>query len=231
MGAPRLLVAGFKAAALNPATNSLGAPISIERRARPEDCGVGVAAAAEFNAVPSGGAPIKYFHFDQPAQVVLHYAGGAAVSAQDKAMVASGSVAMYWYDGREYRQIYGKVDTAAQTVTALTPNLGLFEVRPQASFSGAFAVTNISDRVITPNGDGLNDLLIITYIPGPDTAVVSGKIYDLKGGYVADMSASLGAGTLNWDGKMNGRVVAGGVYAYEIKGGGKKFTGTVVVAR
>ena len=224
----RVVISDAQSAALNPATNGLGIPISIERRARPEDCGAGVAAAAEFNAVPRGGAPIKYFHFDKPAQVVLHYPGGAAAAAPDKAMVASGSVAMYWYNGREYRQIYAKVDTAAQTVTALTPNLGLFEVRPQASAGGAFAV---SGRIITPNGDGRNDLLIISYVPGPDTAVVSGKIYDLKGGYVADMLAGLEADTLTWDGKMNGRAVVGGVYAYEIKGGGKNFTGTVVVAR
>ncbi len=49
--------------------------------------------------------------------------------------------------------------------------------------------------------------------------------------YVADMTAGLVPYTLVWDGRMNGKVVAGGVYVYEIKGDGKTFSGTIVVAR
>ncbi|MBI4422271.1 MAG: hypothetical protein HY554_01000, partial [Elusimicrobia bacterium] len=60
---------------------------------------------------------------------------------------------------------------------------------------------------------------------------VEGKIYDTRGAFVADMKAGAQPDTLTWDGRMNGRVVTGGVYLYEIRSEGKTFNGTVVVAR
>ena len=45
------------------------------------------------------------------------------------------------------------------------------------------------------------------------------------------MRSGLVPNTLTWDGMMNGRVVTSGVYIYQIKGDGKTFNGTIVVAR
>jgi len=85
--------------------------------------------------------------------------------------------------------------------------------------------------VITPNGDGLNDVAIFTYDPGPKNVQAAGRIFDLRGAAVADMAPGLVPNTLTWDGRMNGRPASGGVYVYRITGDGKTFTGTIVVAR
>ena len=118
--------------------------------------------------------------------------------------------------------MYGTVDTNAQTVTVASPNLGLYQIRALFRADGAvFDLSNVSGRVVTPNGDGLNDSIIFTYDPGPRNAVVRGKIYDMTGSFVADMEAGLVPNTITWNGKMNGRAATSGVYVYKIEGDGR----------
>ena len=110
--------------------------------------------------------------------------------------------------------------------------MGVYQIRAMhRSDSAVLDVSNVSNRVITPNGDNLNDQIIFTYDPGPSNAAVSGSIYDVTGALVSGMRPGLVPNTLIWDGKVGGRVVASGVYVYKITGEGKTFTGTVVVAR
>ena len=49
--------------------------------------------------------------------------------------------------------------------------------------------------------------------------------------FVADMTGGLVPNTLVWNGRSGGRTVGSGAYIYRIQGGGKTYTGTVVVAR
>ena len=99
-----------------------------------------------------------------------------------------------------------------------------------------FAFTGVSNRFITPNGDGRNDNVIFTF-SNPTDASVTGKIYDLRGRLiVSDLppgptSPPVGSGTLMWDGKAGGRAVPSGVYIYEIRSAGHAFSGAVVVIR
>ena len=102
----------------------------------------------------------------------------------------------------------------------------------QARSAGAvFDLSNLSSRVITPNGDGRNDYVVFT-LDNPRDSSITGKIYDLSGAFVADMKPGTQiADTLAWDGKSNGSVVPRGVYVYQIKAEGKTFNGTLVVIR
>ena len=45
-------------------------------------------------------------------------------------------------------------------------------------------------RVITPNGDGKNDVAIVCY-ENPRDSEVTGRVYDLRGGLVSHMVRSL----------------------------------------
>jgi len=231
-----------EAAALSKATNGHGADIEIERRQISEDIGGPVFQSVEFKAMKEGASEVKDFHFDKPVRVVLRYNAvngvpvpSASPLSSSSARPASGSaknLGVYWHNGVEFKKLYGKVDPAAQTLTVDTPNIGLFQVRSLYRADGAvFDLSNLSSRVITPNDDGLNDVVIFTYDPGPNNAQPAGRIYDLQGRFVADMTSGLVPNTLTWDGKMNGRAAASGVYVYEIKGDGKTFNGTIVVAR
>lgn len=237
-------------ATLNAATNGRGADIRIMKSRRPQDVGGSVYQSAEWRAYLNGVTELAGFALPKPVRVVLHYdvAGGvvvpttapvsglsvAASAANAAAPVAVDpkNIGMYWDNGSEFKKMYGNVDTNAQTVTVESPNLGIYQVRALFRADGAvFDLSNVSGRVITPNGDGLNDTIIFTYDPGPRNAQVRGRIYDINGSFVADMTPGLVPNTVTWDGKMNGRAATSGVYVYKIEGDGKTFTGTVVVAR
>ncbi len=232
---------------LNAATNGLGYDIRIMATRRPQDVGGPVFQSAQWTAFRNGETEIAGFALPKPARVVLHFdvLGGAVVgttapvtglsvagAGAAPASVSPKNLGMYWYNGADFKKMYGNVDTNAQTVSVETPNLGLFQVRSLFRANGAvFDLSNISGRVVTPNGDGINDLIIFTYDPGPSNASVRGRIYDMTGSFVADMVAGAVPNTITWNGKMNGRAATSGVYVYKIEGDGKTYTGTVVVAR
>ena len=101
---------------------------------------------------------------------------------------------------------------------------------PAFDFNSA---SGLSNRFITPNSDGLNDFAVFTFA-NPRDAEVVGKIFDLRGAQVSEMSVhpSLN-GKFNrvWDGKSGGVAVVPGVYIYRIEAEGSAFTGTVTVVR
>lgn len=244
--ATRVILSESQADALSKLTNSLGGDVQISGKRKPDETGDNVLQAVEFKAMLNGVSELKTFHFDKPARVILHFnTEGGQPTADTKALGAQNApasfrmraedaknIGMYWHNGVEYKKLYGKVDPQAQTVTVETPNMGKFQLRKLLRAEGAvFDLSNISARVITPNDDGLNDVLIFTYDPGPNNIQPTGQIYDTRGALVAEMAGGLVPNTLTWDGKMNGRPVTSGVYVYQIKGDGKTFSGTVVVAR
>jgi len=232
---------------LNAATNGLGGDIRIMSTRRPQDVGGQVFQSAKWTAFLNGVTEMKGFSLPKPARIVLHFdaANGvvipttAAVTGQSVTAAGAGTAAvepknlgMYWDNGAEFKKLYGTVNALAQTVSVESPNLGAYQIRALFRADGAvFDLSNVSNRVITPNGDGLNDHVIFTYDPGPRNASVRGRIYDMSGSFVADMEPGLVPNTVVWNGKMNGRAATSGVYVYKIEGDGKTYTGTVVVAR
>lgn len=233
--ASRVVLDDKTAASLNADANGVG-DIRIAGARRPQDLGNGVFQSFEWRALLNGASQIKNFVLPKPARVVLHFDVQNGKPVPGAARVAGGpsvnDLGAYWYNGAEFKKMYGRVDPAAQTVTVESPNLGVYQIRALARAAGAvFDLSNLSSRVITPNGDGLNDVAIFTYDPGPRNITAAGRIFDLQGAAVADMVPGLVPNTLTWDGRMNGAAAAGGVYVYRITGDGKAFTGTVVVAR
>ncbi len=220
-----------------------------DRPRRPQDVGNGVFQSAQWEASMNGVSALQNYVLPKPGRVVLGFAevNGApvpstgargdrlavlAVAGGRASPVGVNDLGVYWNNHQQFVKMYGKIDPVGQTVTVNSPNLGIYQIRAQARSAGAvFDVSNISSRVITPNGDGLNDTLIFSYDPGPDNVVPAGKIFDLRGAYVSDMAPGLVPNTLTWSGMMNGLPVHSGVYVYRITGDGKTFTGTIVVAR
>lgn len=116
-----------------------------------------------------------------------------------------------------------------------------------------FSLRGALNRFITPNADSKNDLSIHC-LENPKDSGLSGKVYDLRGHFVAHMARLRSAGAsaivlqckanfppqnavglmdaMTWDGRStSGAAVAGGVYVYRIEGEDTAVTGTVVVAR
>ncbi|MDE2426892.1 MAG: gliding motility-associated C-terminal domain-containing protein [Elusimicrobia bacterium] len=93
-----------------------------------------------------------------------------------------------------------------------------------------FSFTSVTNRMLTPNGDGRNDTAVFQY-SNPRFSDVTGKVYDIRGRFVADLASGPATDTLQWDGKSNGVVVPTGVYIYVISAEGQTQRGTVVVIR
>lgn len=111
--------------------------------------------------------------------------------------------------------------------------VGEGEVRGMAPRPLAFSfdASGVSNRLITPNGDGLNDAAVLSF-SNPRDSSVRGRIYDLRGSFVSDMTAGPTPSlTLQWDGKGSGGAVASGIYVYVLEAEEKVFTGTLVVVR
>jgi hypothetical protein len=100
-------------------------------------------------------------------------------------------------------------------------------------------------RVITPNGDGINDVVFFCF-ENPSGSEISGKIYTLVGTEVAaigprhDRTAAAGAGCpasiiqaqyATWDGTADNVRVRSGLYVYRITSEDQVFTGTLLVVR
>lgn len=93
----------------------------------------------------------------------------------------------------------------------------------------SFDAFSVSNRFLTPNGDGRNDNVVFRF-DNPRDARITGKIFDLKGRLVTTVPRKTQF-TLEWDGTADGRAVTSGVYVYQIEGDGKRFNGTLVVIR
>ncbi|MFH1725739.1 MAG: gliding motility-associated C-terminal domain-containing protein [Elusimicrobiota bacterium] len=127
------------------------------------------------------------------------------------------------------------VDVRSALARVILSSGTLRDVRPAPRPRGfAFdRASGLSNRFLTPNGDGSNDNSVFTF-SNPRDSEVSGRIFDLKGAFVADM---LTHPALNprfnrcWDGMSNGAAVRPGIYIYRLEAEGKAFTGTVVVIR
>lgn len=108
---------------------------------------------------------------------------------------------------------------------------------------GGFRFDGPRNRVVTPNGDGLNDTVVFCF-GNPADSEVDARIYTVLGSEVARVSARSAspAGVcppaplnmsqiLVWDGKQDGSAVASGVYVYRIQSEGMTYSGSIVVVR
>lgn len=227
--------------------------------------GVGLTIALEELPVPAGtaivrsirlrlmrgdnGVPVDDLVFPVPdVRIAIGYSvvngevvGGAPLAAGSTAAGAMAGVtpdqlSLFWNNGVSFVKVGGTHDAAARTIGLRTAFLGEYQLRISAAATSlSLDRGNVYPRLITPNGDGLNDRVFFI-LENPNDAAVRGEILDPDGRSVAtlpDPSATSGIGTtLVWDGRDDhGNVVPGGVYIYKIEGEGNSFTGTVGVAR
>lgn len=98
-----------------------------------------------------------------------------------------------------------------------------------SSRPAAFGFSGVSNRFVTPNGDGRNDTATFRF-DNPRDSAGSLRIYDVRGHKVAEVAIdpSSSAGSVSWD---PGRAAASGIYIYVISIEGRTVTGAVVVVR
>lgn len=125
-------------------------------------------------------------------------------------------------------------------VAALAGLLALVGAARIHAQSGGFRFFGPLSRVVTPNGDRVNDRFFVCYDNFSDSGV-SGRIYTLLGAEVASMThvrsplAGCAGGTLpqhaSWEGRTSEGAVRSGIYVYRIEAEGKTYAGTFLVVR
>jgi hypothetical protein len=198
-----------------------------------------------FKAINSAdGQVITSFVFDESAiKISLSYetTGGYISGAHPAISIAEADrqLSLYWFNGLEWMKLGGSVDVINNKVSMYAKSLGRYALRVSYR-SDSFEIISVQpDKIFTPKS--VYTRFIEFKYDNPKEAMVAGKIYDLRGAFVADMTdvgaGNLGSesGSLMWDGKYSdGSYASGGIYIYQIEVSGtedKIINGTVVVAR
>jgi flagellar hook assembly protein FlgD len=99
--------------------------------------------------------------------------------------------------------------------------------------AAAFSVISVRpQKIVTPNGDSVNDVFQVFFENPSDSVISAAKIYDLTGAEVSDFKLGAAGDSLEWNGlDRNGKRARGGVYLYRIEVEDQVFSGVVVVAQ
>jgi gliding motility-associated-like protein len=142
------------------------------------------------------------------------------------------NMSTYWNNGVSWVQLYGTLDGADGMMSVQSSFIGRYQLRTvERAGSFNFNMASVSNRFVTPNGDGKNDNVVFGF-DNPNNSPVTLKILDLRGRVVTSVSRpGPFSDSLLWDGTAGGQPVAGGVYIYQIQSEGKSYTGTLVVVK
>ncbi|PIU19897.1 MAG: hypothetical protein COT18_05115, partial [Elusimicrobia bacterium CG08_land_8_20_14_0_20_59_10] len=203
---------------------------SVEITTSAGDLGGRVLKSVEFTAYRGGLQADPNFVLTEKARMKLYYrkSGDSIIPS---AVPESNALSIFFHNGSRWLQMYGGVNTEERSVQLSTSYLGRYQLRSTERGGGFGADTaGLTNRLITPNGDGKNDTMVFIY-DNPLGNTVKGRIYDLRGTLVASMTQGPVGNSLLWDARAGGRVVPGGIYIYQITAGAKRYNGTVAVIR
>ena len=100
---------------------------------------------------------------------------------------------------------------------------------------GPVTLQSVTPRIITPNGDGKNDVAFFNFGSSDHLTglPITGDVFSITGARVANFGVSnINDTKMSWNGKDgDGNTLPSGIYIYQIKLGDSRLTGTVVIAR
>ncbi len=187
-------------------------------------------------SVPAGlNNPISVFHLDSdgPArgifQLSLVYPDFEYPRGRDGVVDGTNipvqNLSIQWWDGFVWRGGGGTINTKTNTISTRISALSFVAIM-------AAPVMTPEDRrplerVITPNSDGINDVLNFAF--GDLAEDVKVEIFDVGGHRVRTLHSLT---NMQWDGRDDdGKVVESGVYIYQYDVNSKRISGVVAVAK
>lgn len=185
----------------------------------------------------SNGAVLNGLSLAKPLTIRFGYGTGTNAPARlavMKAPASPGELNVYWNNGIEFMRLGGVNDSNEQQITLKTTRTGEFQLR-SVSRAQAFGVASVyPPKVFTPGVAPYSEIQFTVDNPSGDK--VTGKIFDLRGDFMADLrpmgDAMATSVILKWDGKTSeGEPAPKGVYLYQIEGSGKVLNGTIMVAK
>ena len=178
------------------------------------------------------GAEVSNYTFSE--SLILNFVINNSVinSAASRIQSFSGKPAVFWDNGVEYINIGGELDAVNNKVYVRTSYTGKYQLRDISNSDFSFSLE--PKKIFTPNGKGLavTETMKFRYV-NTTGEQLTGEIYDLSGAFIAKMQPKSNLGDyLEWNGKTDsGDIVKKGIYLYQLKVGGKIYTGTIIVAR
>lgn len=195
------------------------------------------------NEVPSGSplipnqypGGVRYYQatadrqLSETAQVTLLYPDfefpTGANGIVDGTDIPVQNLGVFVWDGFTWRRLGGVIDTHTNTIRAKVPFFGFFVIAASAPLTPEGR--RPMEKIITPNGDGIND--VATFSVDNLTEDYKIDIYDITGHRVRSLSTG---STLTWDGRdESGKIVESGVYIYQYEVDGKRVSGFIAVAK
>jgi len=182
-------------------------PADTARVPRPNG-GAGPVAAYEFEA--------SVRQFNKPIELTLRYLDvtgpkGIPDGVVDGTTIDASTLRVFWWDGFAWRLIGGEVDLVNHTVTAKTSHFSTYALFPSAGSEPVAAAYRPLEKLITPNGDGINDFADFSGLSSEKDFEI--RIFDVTGRRIRTIRD-----TELWDGKDdNGRIVENGVYIYQYR--------------
>ena len=130
----------------------------------------------------------------------------------------------YW-DGFVWKYLGGIINAQLNTISARVGGTGFYAIVPQQAQAPQDA--RPMQKIITPNGDGKNDVALFTFANPFDNIKV--EIFDMTGHRIRTLFSATDNG---WDGRNDsGSIVESGVYIYQFRQDGKLISGLIAVAK
>lgn len=161
-------------------------------------------------------------NFNQPVPLTFSYVDDNQDGMVDESGVNETDLKIFYFDGIEWKNVGGTVDSAANKVSANITHFSVYGVFPAGLLSAGQVRPGV--KIITPNGDGVNDFAQFGL-----SGEFEIKIIDITGRRVRLLSNNN-----VWDGRNDsGGIVESGVYVYQVSTRelSEKVTGTIGVAR
>lgn len=181
--------------------------------------GTSTLVAVDFQALQGGAGASLGLDLESFATLRFHLAGREAPPVEAFAL-----------KGVRWVQLNGRMDGAGAYAVELRFS-GAYELRSSQAAAGGAAAVQLSNRFITPNGDGKNDYAVLS-VENPENAEIRGQVFDLRGAFVAELGVhpSLDRSRHRvWDGRSGGAPAPPGVYVYRIEVAARKHQGVIVV--
>jgi gliding motility-associated-like protein len=206
--------------------------VTVPSAALTEDISLSITQSDE-TAAPklNGAAPVSYWtlgpdaqSFKLPVTVTLLYFDKDQDSVVDSTSINETGLKMFYWDGFDYRPVGGTVNVTANTVSAATmhfSNYALFESNAVLAAEDTLPMR----KIITPNGDGYNDLAVFSGLEAPYEL----KIFTVRGRLIREFEDTASP---VWDGTdEDGEVLESGAYIYQLEKDGDTVTGVIVIAK
>lgn len=229
-------ITNYLLAANNPFGKDLR--VKFEANSIPDEEKDKILSSYSVKVLSSDGASMERFSFSHPLTMRYGYGSGTFVGRKLAAIKVPaaelGSLNIYWNNDIEYIRVGCTTVAGDQQVVWKAGRSGEYQLR-RVSRAPTFSVASVYPPKIFTPGIAPYEKIIFN-VENPQGDKVVGKVYDLRGDFVADLK-SQGDPTytsviLEWDGKNNdGGDVSKGVYIYQIEGSGRTLNGTVMVAR